>query len=233
MTEQEKDLKTRMRQIKSFVRREGRASLSQTKALEHFWSEYGVDYQEQHLNLEKLFENAHPVVLEIGFGMGASLAETVRLQPKTNFLGIEVHRPGVGTFLKAVAADQLTNIKVLNYDAVEVLKNMMPNDALDKVQIFFPDPWPKKKHHKRRIIQPEFVKVIAQKLKAGGVLHLATDWQNYAEHMLGVLENTDGLTNCANENQYCPRPADRPLTKYEQRGQRLGHGVWDLLFTKT
>lgn len=232
MTEQEKDLKTNLRQVRSFVRREGRLSARQTKGLDKFWSEYGVEYQDQLLDPAKLFENTHPITLEIGFGMGASLIETIISQPERNFIGIEVHRPGVGTFLNHAAANELKNIKVLKHDAVEVLKNMLPDNSLDKVQIFFPDPWPKKKHHKRRIIQPDFVEIITQKLKPNGVLHLATDWENYAEHMLEVLENIEGLTNQAGANQYSPRPEDRPLTKYEQRGQRLGHGVWDFLFTK-
>lgn len=232
MTEQEKDFKTHMRQVRSFVRREGRLSSRQTKALDQLWPEYGVEYQEEYLNLERLFGNACPVTLEIGFGMGSSLIETVAAQQETNFIGIEVHRPGIGTCLNRAAANNLTNIKVLKHDAVEVLKNMIPENSLDKIQIFFPDPWPKKKHHKRRIIQLDFVEMITQKLKPSGVLHLATDWENYAEHMLEVLEKVQGLANKAGKNQYSPRPEDRPLTKYEQRGQRLGHGVWDLVFVK-
>ena len=237
MSEQEKDVKTRMRQVRSFVRREGRLSSRQIRALDQLWPEYGIEYEEKLLDLDQLFSpnhpNTNPITLEIGFGMGASYIETIQAQPNTNFIGIEVHRPGVGTFLNRAVANKLTNIKVLKHDAVEVLKHMIPDGSLDKVQIFFPDPWPKKKHNKRRIVQPDFMNIITQKLTSNGILHLATDWENYAEHMLEVLESVEGLTNQAGENQYAPRPEDRPLTKYEQRGQRLGHGVWDLVFVKS
>lgn len=217
------------RTIRSFVLRQGRLTKGQQQALTHLWPIYGIEYNANSLIT---VEDNKPTILEIGFGMGASLIEMANASPDKNFIGIEVHRPGVGACLMAIEEKQLTNLKVMCHDAVEVLENMIPNESLDKVQIFFPDPWHKARHNKRRIIQPEFVKLIVKKLKTNGVLHLATDWQHYAEHMLEVLSQADGFKNLSPTNDYIPRPEDRPITKFEKRGQNLGHGVWDLQFMK-
>lgn len=217
------------RTIRSFVLRQGRLTKGQEQALTHLWPIFGIDYQSG-TNIE--FNHSQPTVLEIGFGMGASLVEMAKAAPNKNFIGIEVHKPGVGACLMAIEDNQLSNLKVMCHDAVEVLENMIPDNSLDKVQIFFPDPWHKARHNKRRIIQPEFVNLISQKLKSGGILHLATDWQHYAEHMLEVLSNADAFTNLSPTNDYVPRPEDRPITKFEKRGQNLGHGVWDLQFIR-
>lgn len=217
------------RTIRSFVLRQGRLTKGQEQALTHLWPIFGIDYQSG-TNIE--FNHAQPTVLEIGFGMGASLVEMAKAAPNKNFLGIEVHKPGVGACLMAIEENQLSNLKVMCHDAVEVLENMIPDNSLDKVQIFFPDPWHKARHNKRRIIQPEFVNLISQKLKSGGILHLATDWQHYAEHMLEVLSHAEAFTNLSPTNDYVPRPEDRPITKFEKRGQNLGHGVWDLQFIR-
>ncbi|WP_294832683.1 tRNA (guanosine(46)-N7)-methyltransferase TrmB [uncultured Gilliamella sp.] len=217
------------RTIRSFVLRQGRLTKGQEHALTHLWPIFGIDYQSG-TNIE--FNHSQPTVLEIGFGMGASLVEMAKAAPSKNFIGIEVHKPGVGACLMAIEDNQLSNLKVMCHDAVEVLENMIPDNSLDKVQIFFPDPWHKARHNKRRIIQPAFVNLISQKLKSGGILHLATDWQHYAEHMLEVLSNADAFTNLSPTNDYVPRPEDRPITKFEKRGQNLGHGVWDLQFIR-
>lgn len=223
-----KDIKSK-RTIRSFVLRQGRLTKGQEQALSNLWPIYGIEYTP---NLAVEFNPKESVILEIGFGMGASLVEMAKNAPNKNFLGIEVHKPGVGACLMAIDENKLSNLKVMCHDAIEVLENMIQNNSLDKVQIFFPDPWHKARHNKRRIIQPNFVELILQKLKTGGVLHLATDWQNYAEHMLEVLNQAKGFVNLSPTGEYIPRPEDRPITKFEKRGQNLGHGVWDLQFIK-
>jgi tRNA (guanine-N7-)-methyltransferase len=223
-----KDLKSK-RTIRSFVLRQGRLTKGQEQALKNSWPTFGIEYNP---NSVISFETNKNVVLEIGFGMGASLIEMAKNAPNTLFLGIEVHKPGIGSCLMAIEENQLPNLKVMCHDAVEVLQNMITNDSLNKVQIFFPDPWHKAKHNKRRIIQPNFVELIRQKLKLGGILHLATDWQHYAEHMLEVLTQAKGFKNLSITNDYIPRPEERPITKFEKRGKNLGHGVWDLQFMK-
>ncbi|WP_294610504.1 tRNA (guanosine(46)-N7)-methyltransferase TrmB [uncultured Gilliamella sp.] len=217
------------RTIRSFVLRQGRLTKGQEQALTTLWPIYGIAYN---ANSPIGFEANSPLTLEIGFGMGASLVEMAKNAPNRNFLGIEVHKPGIGACLMAIDEQKLSNLKIMCHDAVEVLENMIPNHSLDKVQIFFPDPWHKARHNKRRIIQPNFVELIWQKLAQGGILHLATDWQNYAEHMLEVLRQAEGFTNLSPTGDYIPRPDDRPITKFEKRGQSLGHGVWDLQFKK-
>lgn len=220
------------RKIRSFVRREGRLTKGQQRALAELLPLYGIEPSTDVLDLTPIFTREAQRVLEIGFGNGASLIETARQFPHMDFIGIEVHRPGVGNLLLQIEAQVLSNVRVICADAVEVLQQQIADAALDKIQIFFPDPWHKKRHHKRRLIQSGFVALLAQKLKPGGILHLATDWQDYAEHMLRVMTAMAEFENMADDNQYSPRPASRPLTKFEQRGQRLGHGVWDLLFKK-
>ena len=184
------------------------------------------------LNLDVLFGRDAPKVLEIGFGNGASLAEMAKQQPEHDFIGVEVHRPGVGQLLKSIETEALSNIRVACTDAVELLKSRVPDKSLDRVQIYFPDPWHKKRHNKRRIIQPAFVNLLTNKLKHGGHLHLATDWQDYAEQMLIDVSDNERFQNCSHSADYIERPDYRPLTKFEQRGHRLGHGVWDLLFKR-
>lgn len=221
-----------MRQIRSFVRREGRLTPGQQKALDQLWPIFGIEDEQEALDLNTLFNREAPRVLEIGFGNGASLAEMAKNQPDHDFIGIEVHRPGVGQLLKSIQNDELSNVRVACTDAVALLKNRIKDKSLDRIQIFFPDPWHKKRHHKRRIIQPAFVNVLADKLKHGGHLHLATDWQDYAEQMLEDVSGNERFSNCSHDGSYIERPDYRPITKFEQRGHRLGHGVWDLLFKR-
>jgi len=219
-----------IRTIRSFVKREGRLTQGQQQAIEKLWPVYGVDYAEQAINLNELFGREAETVLEIGFGNGDSLWQMAQARPEKNFFGIEVHRPGVGHLLHLMDSSGCANIRISNHDAVEVLEQQIPDHSLDRLQLFFPDPWHKKKHHKRRIVQPAFVQLVAQKLKPGGIFHLATDWENYAEHMLHTLNNCELFENLSTDNTYVDKPAERPITKFETRVQRLGHGVWDLLF---
>jgi tRNA (guanine-N7-)-methyltransferase len=224
--------KNTLRRIRSFVRREGRLTKGQQRALEELLPRYGINLQQGELDLNTLFGREAFRVLEIGFGNGASLAEMAVNHPENDYLGIEVHRPGVGNLLLQIEKQQLNNIRVSNDDAVDVLEQQIPNASLDAVYLFFPDPWHKKKHHKRRILQPAFAQLVQRKLKSGGIFHLATDWENYAEHMLEVMSTANGFENSAGKGNYIARPEYRPLTKFEQRGHRLGHGVWDLIFKK-
>lgn len=218
------------RSVRSFVLRAGRMGTGQARALEEYGPQFLIPYAPEPLDLDQAFGRAAPRVLEIGFGMGDSTATIAASQPGTDYLGVEVHTPGVGALLKRIGEGRLTNIRIIQHDAVEVLDHMIADASLDGVHVFFPDPWPKKKHHKRRLIQPTLVAKLARKLKPGGYLHLATDWQHYAEQMLEVLSGEPALANTAKD--YSPRPAYRPLTKFEKRGLRLGHGVWDLIFTR-
>ncbi len=220
-----------MRRIRSFVRREGRLTKGQERALQELWPVMGVEFRDEMLDLAQLFGREAPVVLEIGFGMGKSLVEMAAAAPEKNFIGIEVHRPGVGACLSSAQDAGITNLRLFCHDAVEVLGQMIPDESIDTLQLFFPDPWHKARHHKRRIVQPAFVQMLRPKLKIGGVFHMATDWENYAEHMLEVMNVAEGFVNTV-EGDYAPRPDSRPLTKFEQRGHRLGHGVWDLLFAR-
>jgi tRNA (guanine-N7-)-methyltransferase len=221
-----------IRTVRSFVKREGRLTKGQANALANYWSEMGLSHQQGMQNWQQVFGNENPVVLEIGFGMGKSLVEMAQQAPQLNFVGVEVHRPGVGACIALAKEQGITNLRVYEHDAVEVLADCVPDESLTTVQLFFPDPWHKKKHHKRRIVKPEFVEQIRQKLKIGGVFHMATDWQNYAECMLADMQQAPGFENLSSTGDYIPRPDNRPLTKFEQRGQRLGHGVWDLQFKR-
>ncbi len=222
-----------IRRIRSFVKREGRLTTGQQRALDTLFPQYGIESSEQKLELDAVFGRKAPRILEIGFGNGASLAEMAAKNPQQDYIGIEVHRPGVGNLLIQIEKQGLSNLRVINDDAVDVLNNMIADESLDAVYLFFADPWHKKRHHKRRIVQPAFVQLVRSKLKSGGLFHMATDWENYAEHMMEVMTAATGFINTAGEGQYLPRPDYRPLTKFEQRGQRLGHGVWDLIFRKT
>lgn len=221
-----------LRRIRSFVRRQGRLTKGQQLALDQYWPEMGVEFQPEPLDLTRLFGRDAPVVLEIGFGMGASLVTMAQNNPQQNFLGIEVHAPGVGACLASAKEANVENLRVMCHDAVEVLEKMIPDNSLRMVQLFFPDPWHKARHNKRRIVQTPFAELVMRKLKLGGVFHMATDWEAYAEHMLEVMNSIDGYKNQSETQDYVPRPETRPLTKFEQRGQRLGHGVWDLMFER-
>ncbi|WP_336794564.1 tRNA (guanosine(46)-N7)-methyltransferase TrmB [Pantoea anthophila] len=221
-----------LRRIRSFVRRQGRLTKGQQQALDTLWPVMGVEYQPEPIDLVALFGREAPVTLEIGFGMGASLVTMAQNTPHHNFLGIEVHAPGVGACLAAAKEADVQNLRVMCHDAVEVLEKMIPDNSLRMVQLFFPDPWHKARHNKRRIVQVPFAELVMRKLKLGGVFHMATDWEAYAEHMLEVMNSIDGYRNQSEQQNYVPRPETRPLTKFEQRGQRLGHGVWDLMFER-
>lgn len=221
-----------LRKIKSFVRREGRLTKGQEMAMDEYWPKMGIDFIAKPLNWMEVFGNDNPVVLEIGFGMGASLVEMAKRAPEKNFIGIEVHSPGVGACLMAAHEAGITNLRVMCHDAVEVFEHMLPKDSLATVQLFFPDPWHKKRHHKRRIVQDEFAQMLRSKLKIGGIFHMATDWENYAEHMVIVMNAAEGYQNTATNGDYIERPDERPLTKFEARGHRLGHGVWDMKYKK-
>lgn len=221
-----------IRKIRSFVRREGRLTKGQEQAMNDCWPTMGIDFEEKQLNWTEVFGNDNPVVLEIGFGMGASLVEMAKNAPEKNFIGIEVHSPGVGACLMAARDAGITNLRVMCHDAVEVFEHMLPIASLETVQLFFPDPWHKARHHKRRIVQPAFVQMLRDKLKIGGIFHMATDWENYAEHMVEVMDVAPGYKNIAVDGPYIPRPEERPLTKFEARGHRLGHSVWDMKYVR-
>lgn len=225
-------LKNKLKPIRSFVQRAGRMTPGQERALQELYTQFSPANLEVKINLTELFGREAERVLEIGFGMGQSLLQQAEHFPQQDFLGVEVHRPGIGSLLAGIENQQLSNVRVICADAVEILRTAIEDSSFDRIQIFFPDPWPKTRHHKRRIIQAEFVSLLVSKLKNNGILHLATDWQDYAEQMLKVLSAENQLTNLAGENQFSPRPAERPLTKFELRGQRLGHGIWDLLFCR-
>ncbi|WP_321816758.1 MULTISPECIES: tRNA (guanosine(46)-N7)-methyltransferase TrmB [unclassified Paraburkholderia] len=218
------------RRIRSFVTRAGRVSTGQRRAMDELGPRFVVPYTPEAANWDTTFGRQAPRILEIGFGMGASTAEIAALRPNDDFLGVEVHEPGVGALLKLIGEQELTNIRIIQHDAVEVLEQMIAPDSLDGVHIFFPDPWHKARHHKRRLIQPKFVQLLISRMKPGAYLHCATDWQNYAEQMLEVLGAEAALENTAAD--YAPRPDYRPVTKFERRGLRLGHGVWDLVFKR-
>ena len=219
------------RRIRSFVLRQGRLTKGQARALETGFPQFGVNYAAELLDLNTLFKRTESKkILEIGFGMGETTAKIAQVLPDCDFLAAEVHTPGVGALLKLIQENELNNIRVIQHDVVEVLHNMLADGSLDGVHIFFPDPWHKKRHHKRRLIQAEFVQLLCTKLKAGGYLHVATDWQEYAEWVLEVLNAETQLQNTAQD--YAVKPSYRPLTKFENRGLKLGHGVWDMVFTR-
>lgn len=218
------------RKIRSFVRREGRMTAAQTRALEELWPRYGIDELDQALDFEALFGNQNPVTLEIGFGNGESLATMAAACPEKNFVGIEVHRPGVGNLMIQAEKLELDNLRVIVDDAVEMLEKILPDNSLDCVHIFFPDPWHKKRHHKRRLIQTKFIDLLASKQTSKGVLHLATDWEAYAEHMLETLSQHSRYTLITPSSEFHTRPAHRPETKFERRGLKLGHKIWDLIY---
>jgi tRNA (guanine-N7-)-methyltransferase len=218
------------RSIRSYVLRQGRVTDAQRRAREELLPRFGVPFSREPLDLDRIFGRAAPRILEIGFGMGETTADIASRHPGTDYLGVEVHTPGVGGLLKRIAGLGLTNVRVIQHDAVEVLEQMIPPASLDGVHVFFPDPWPKKRHHKRRLIQPAFVSLLAARMKPGAYLHAATDWKDYAQWILETLSTEPLLANTA--DAYAPRPEHRPLTKFENRGLKLGHGVWDVVFRR-
>jgi tRNA (guanine-N7-)-methyltransferase len=224
------------RRIRSFVVRAGRATAAQERALEEFWPPFGIEMPgietpERELDLDRAFGRSAPRMMEIGFGAGEALLAFAGAHPEFDCLGVEVHRPGVGRLLLRAHADGLGNLKVVCHDAVELAQRSLAPASLDLIHIFFPDPWPKKRHHKRRLIQPEFVALLARVLKPKGILRLATDWENYAMQMREVIDADVHFRNSSADG-FAPRTDERPLTRFEQRGQRLGHGVWDLAYER-
>ncbi|HWX33847.1 MAG TPA: tRNA (guanosine(46)-N7)-methyltransferase TrmB [Steroidobacteraceae bacterium] len=220
------------RHIRSFVLRAGRMTPAQERALVELWPSYGVELGDAPLDLEAIFGRRAPRCLEIGFGVGEVIGSLAENRPHIDYLGLEVHRPGVGRLLLRAAQMNLRNLRVIAHDAVEVLKDHIQDDSFDEILVFFPDPWHKKRHHKRRLIDPAFMESVAAKLCRGGVLRLATDWQAYAEQMLAVCNACPRLASLSADGTYVPRPDFRPPTRFERRGARLGHGVWDLAYAK-
>jgi len=217
--------------IRSFVPRQGRATAGQKKAMEQLWDDYCLD-SAQDFDCQQVFGRDAPLIIEIGFGNGSGLAEMAVANPDLNYLGIEVHRPGVAHLLLLLKKNAISNVKIYHNDAIEILQQKIPDNLVLGVHLFFPDPWQKRRHHKRRIVRPDFVNLLVKKLTPGGYFHAATDWQHYAEDMLRTLSANQNLANQSPTKQFCSRPDSRPLTKFEQRGLRQGHQVWDLVFKK-
>ena len=227
-----KDSPSRLRTVRSFVRRAGRLTTSQQRALEELWPLYGVEFSGELIRFDTLFGRAAPVVLEIGFGNGETLVQQAAEHPECDFLGIEVHEPGVGHCLLKARDAGVDNLRIIMHDAVEVLDAMIPAGSLSRVNLYFPDPWPKKRHHKRRIVQPRFLETVAERLSAGGLLYVATDWANYAEHIETTIRES-GRFECAERRVHGgDKPLDRPGTKFERRGLRRGHRIWDWRFVR-
>jgi len=222
---------TPARRIRSFIRRQGRITQGQQLALANHWDRYCLDPHADY-DFDRVFGRTAPLIVEIGFGTGDSLAKIAAANPDHDYIGIEVHKPGVGHLMLLLDQQGLTNVRIYCHDAMDIIEHKIAEHSLSGVHLFFPDPWPKKKHHKRRIVRPDFIELLTKKLKPEGYFHAATDWQNYAEHMLQVLSAGAGLSNASPTGAYCERPEYRPLTRFEQRGLRLGHGVWDLIFKK-
>ena len=220
-----------IKRTSSFIRRQGRATAGQAHVLETKWDDYCLDPEKKY-DYSQVFGREAPLIVEIGFGNGSSLADMAEANPDLNYLGIEVHRPGVGHLMLLLEQKGLTNVRIYHHDAIEILEQKIPDNSLAGIHLFFPDPWHKRKHHKRRIVRPSFVKLIAQKIKPEGYFHAATDWQHYAVHILKILAVAEHFVNTSASQDYCTRPDYRPLTKFEQRGLRLGHGVWDLIFKR-
>jgi tRNA (guanine-N7-)-methyltransferase len=222
-----------LRPVRSFVLRQGRLTLAQQRAFAELWPRFGVEWTPAAaLDFTALFGNTNPVTLEIGFGNGDSLATMAEREPERNWLGIEVHRPGVGHLLLEIERRQLNNVRIIRHDAIEILTQGISPASLAAVQLFFPDPWPKRRHHKRRILNAALIEMLARVIHSGGMFHAATDWESYAIEMLEILEMSAQFVNTAGAGQFAPRPASRPLTRFEQRGDRLGHRVCDLIFQR-
>ncbi len=219
-----------IKKIKSYVKREGRLTKSQLYGLENYWAKHGIDYNAKIINLEKVFKRYGPIILDIGVGAGESTINHAISHPENNYLAVEVHRPGIGRLLNKIEEYALTNIKIMKHDVTEVLKEQIPNRSLTQIFIFFPDPWPKKRHHKRRLINKELIRLVKKKLVMHGRLHIATDWEDYANHIREVGNNDPSLINLASCNNFSPRPLWRTETRYEFRGKKLDHEVWDLCY---
>lgn len=232
MNEQQSTETQQRREIKSFVMRAGRMTPGQQRGLDEGWPRYGLELENGPLNIGELFGREAPVTFEIGFGMGQSLLEMAQAAPEQDFIGVEVHRPGVGALLNGMLKQDMNNVRVYSCDALDVLRQCVADNSLDRVLLYFPDPWHKSRHHKRRIVNENFAALVRQKLKPGGILHMATDWEPYAEHMLEVMQVAPGYQNLSPAGNWVERPPERPVTKFERRGERLGHGVWDLKFSK-
>ena len=221
------------RSIRSFVRREGRITPAQQRALKDLWPRYGAETGDVPLDYVVIFGRRAPVILEIGFGNGDALVAEAAAHPEYNYIGIEVHRPGIGNLLRKLDSSKLKNVRVMLADAKEVLAAQIPEASLSGVHLFFPDPWPKKRHHKRRLVQPDFAALVMRKLVPGGYIHFATDWKDYAEHMVSVLSRTPGLVEVSGLDEFKAMMASRGQTRYEQRGRKLGNQIWDLVFQRT
>lgn len=218
--------------IRSYVIRSGRMTEGQRKAFEQWWPQYGLRLTDGAIDPQAVFGRSAPLVLEIGFGMGDSLLHMAKAEPDKDFIGIEVHSPGVGRLINQAGLDELKNLRVYMADAKDVMDDCIPSNAISRFQLYFPDPWHKKKHNKRRIVQAEFMDLVAQKIAPNGVVHLATDWEAYADHMMEVMSNCAVFENAASEYHFSDKPEYRPETKFERRGERLGHGVWDIVFRR-
>lgn len=220
------------RRVRSFVRRAGRVTSAQARALAELWPRFGVETPEGQLDLQAVFGRDAPRICEVGFGDGQALAELALRQPENDFIGIEVHEPGIGHLLLNIERHGLQNVRIIRHDATDVLESWLPTGSLDRVHVFFPDPWPKKRHHKRRLIQPDFIGSLARAIRPGGILHMATDWEPYAEQMRDVADASAQFDNLSGAGCYSGDRADRPETKFERRGLRLGHEVRDLLYRR-
>lgn len=232
MSKESKEPASHWRGVRSFVIRAGRATAAQQRALDELWPEYGLGFRSEEADLDQVFGRAAPRMLEIGFGAGEALLAFAQAHPEYDCIGIEVHPPGVGRLLLGVQAAGVRNVRVICHDAVEVLQRQLPPASISLAHIFFPDPWPKKRHHKRRLIQPAFADLLARVLAPGAALRLATDWGPYAQHMLEVLDASAHFENVAGPGRFVDRATERPLTRFERRGQRLGHEVWDLCYRR-
>jgi len=232
MTTQQDESGTFLRRIKSYVLREGRLTSSQARAMKELYPKFGIQHQKQLLDLSVVFDRDAPCFLDIGFGTGTSVVHMAALNPEHNHLGVEVHGPGVGSLLLRVEENNFSNVRVIYFDVMDILNDMIPDASLTGVFLFFPDPWHKRKHHKRRLVQESFIQLLRKKLVIGGFFHMATDWKHYAEHMMKEMSIAEGFQNKIADREYSERPDYRPITKFEQRGQRLGHSVWDLIFIK-
>lgn len=222
---------THFPRIRSFIRRQGRATSGQKNSIEKNWDVYCLDPDKDY-DFSQVFNNDAPVIMEIGFGNGSCLAEMAEANPELNYLGIEVHKPGVARLMMLLEQKKITNVRVFHHDAIEILEQQILDGMLRGIHLFFPDPWQKRRHHKRRIVRPDFNVLLIKKLEKGGYFHAATDWEHYAKEMLRILSSSTGLLNTSLDKKYCERPQYRPVTKFENRGLRLGHGVWDLIFKK-
>ena len=216
--------------IKSYVKREGRLTKSQLYGLDNYWIKYGIEFSPKIINFEEIFESYKPLILDIGFGAGESTINHAISHPENNYLAVEVHRPGIGRLLNKIEENTLTNIKIIKHDVIDILQEQIPDYSLTQIFIFFPDPWPKKRHHKRRLINTELIKLIKKKLAMHGRLHIATDWEDYANYIMEIGNADSELINLAGYNNYSPRPEWRAETRFEHRGKKLEHNVWDLCY---